>query len=537
MNQIFENNILKKKQENNSPFLFKVALIGRPNVGKSTLFNRLVKKRMALVHATPGLTRDRRYGKAQFGDLVFEVIDTPGLFDPNTESYDNALAKLMKEQTVQAIKEAHVLFFLIDGKVGVLPHDLELAHLIRKYDKKTYLIFNKIENKTEESIAFSESGDLGIGEEVFLISAEHGIGHQDLIALIEDLDEKHREEHFISNFRESTSNLSEEKYSEQPLKLVILGRPNVGKSTLINRLIGEDRLLTMNKPGSTRDSITISWEYKGRTIDLIDTAGLRRNSKIGSNLETLFTMQSKKTLMYSECVVLVIDGSMPIEGQFGVGHFEKGFEKQDLFLSSLALKEGRPLVIALNKWDLNQNKSSEYQKKYLKELKSQIGLHFSKAGDIPIIPISALNQFGISTLMQRVLKQELLWNKKFSTSELNRWCIEATSKHPAPYAGGSRIRIKYMTQIKTRPPTFVLFANKEGELLDSYMRYLTNSFRTQFDLHGIPIRFRTKASPNPYAPLLKKRKSPQSTVKKKINNKTTRKVISKKPRSNKVKKT
>ncbi len=447
-----------------------VAIVGRPNVGKSTLFNRLAGRRLALVHDQPGVTRDRREAVVEFLGLKFRLVDTPGLIDEDTKTLSVTLASAMREQSLMAIQNAGVLLLVVDGQEGCTPYDYELANLLRRHKKPTFVLVNKSEGKNGLQ-GWADAATLGLGEPV-PISAEHGLGMADLQQILES---------YVSET--SVEEWTEEK-PDKPLRLAIMGRPNVGKSTLVNSFIGENRQLTADIPGVTRDAITLNWHYQDRAIELVDTAGIRRQSRVDQSVERLAVMDAERTLRFAEVVVLVIDGSVPLD---------QLIEKQDLTLASQIIEEGRGLVLAINKWDRVKNKNS-----LLVHLQHQLDRHFAQARGIPCIPISALNQKNLSTLMDQVLKIEQSWNRRFKTPDLNRWLREATESHSPPAIAGRRIRLKYILQTKSRPPTFLVFCTKADEVPESYRRYLLNSLRDTFDIPGIPLRMSFRASKNPY---------------------------------------
>ena len=446
-----------------------VALVGRPNVGKSTLFNRLVGKRLALVHNQPGVTRDRREALADFMGLRFRVIDTPGLIDPDSKELSTELSQGMRRQTMAAIEQSNVVVFVVDGIVGCTPYDRELANLIRQSNKPIILLVNKTEGKHGVQ-GMSDAVVLGLGDPI-AVSAEHGLGMSDLEEVLRP---------FVKEAEED-----EEDTSVKPLRLAMMGRPNVGKSTLVNALLGEERQLTADIPGVTRDAITLPWQYEGRSIELVDTAGIRRRSRVDEDVEKLAIMDAERTLCYAEVVILVIDGSIPAD---------ELIEKQDLTLAAQVIEEGRALILAVNKWDMVRDKD-----KLLTHLREQLDVHFAQAKGIACVPISALNNKNVPELMKAVLEVEQSWNRRLPTAELNRWLQFKVDAHPAPIVSGHRIRPKYMTQIKTRPPTFVVFSNKAGDVPDSYKRYLINALRVDFKMPGIPIRLSFKGTKNPYA--------------------------------------
>lgn len=460
--------------KNNLPL---VALVGRPNVGKSTLFNRLVGRRIALVHNQPGVTRDRKEAVADFIGLTFRVIDTPGLMDPSAAEITKELASGMREQTLSAIKAAKVVLFVIDGIEGCTPYDQELARFLRQQNKPIIVLVNKSEGKQGVQ-GIADAAALGLGEPL-PISAEHGLGMSDVELALRPFLEVEKE--VSEEFEEE----DEKKREKRPLNLAIMGRPNVGKSTLVNTLLGEKRQLTADMPGVTRDAIALPWEFEGRAIQLVDTAGIRRQSRVQEAVERLAVMDAQRTLRFADVVVLVIDGSLPQQ---------ELIEKQDLALASEIIEEGRALILAINKWDMVQKKEQ-----LLKHLREQLDVHFAQARGISCVPISALKEQNMEPLMKAVFKVEKAWNRRLPTAELNRWLQFKVDNHPAPIVAGKRIRPKYITQIKSRPPTFMVFATKAGEVPDSYKRYLINGLREDFDMPGIPIRLNFKSSKNPYA--------------------------------------
>jgi GTP-binding protein len=448
--------------QDESPYV--IAIIGRPNVGKSTLFNRLVGKRLALVHAQPGMTRDRREGQGHLYDLSFTVIDTAGLADPDASQ----LTKSMMDQTLEAIAQANLILFVVDGREGCTPYDQELASLLRRQKNPVLMLANKCEGR-HGHLGLADAHSLGLGN-VIAVSAEHGEG---LTELYEALAE------FIPADKDEAE--EEEVQSKKPLQLAIVGRPNVGKSTLINQLIGQERLLTGDMPGVTRDAIALDWVYEGRPIRLTDTAGMRKSGKVTASAEHLAVMDTKRMIQFAEVVVILIDATAPLE-------------RQDLSIVSDIADEGRALVLALNKWDLVKDKD-----KQMKEVQRILGAQLNQVRGITCIPISAIHGKNLNHLMGAIFQVYEAWNKRLPTAKLNQWLQHVVEKHPAPAVAGRRIRLKYMTQIKTRPPTFALFASQAGELPTSYTRYLINQMREDFDLPGVPLRIYLRSAKNPFA--------------------------------------
>lgn len=454
----------------------KVALIGRPNVGKSTLFNRLTGRKLALVHEQPGMTRDRRYGQADLFGLKFSVIDTAGLADPHTGEDHADLLKAMYTQTKRAIEDADVLLFMIDGRQSLTPYDVELSQLLRSTHKPICVLANKTEgHNIFEGVL--DAPRLGL-QPVFSISAEHGQGMDDLFDFLNPHVQS-KKSHLIHEEDEEGIQDANDT-TNMPLRLAIMGRPNVGKSTLVNAFLGEERQLTGDLPGLTRDAIRLEWTYKNRNIQLIDTAGIRRNSRVDETVEKLSVIDAKKALQYAECVVLVLDATQALE-------------KQDLTLAYDIYNEGRAMVIALNKWDLVKDKAA-----FLKNIQHKLTHQLAQAKEIPFIGVCATKKQGLKDLMEAVLLMDVMWNKRIPTARLNTWLREVVSHHPAPAINGRRIRPKYITQAKSRPPTFVLFCSQAEKLPESYTRYLSNSLRVHFDIQGVPIRFWVRSQKNPY---------------------------------------
>ena len=444
---------------------FTVAIIGRPNVGKSTLFNRLVGRRLALVDDTPGVTRDRREGEAALGDLRFTVIDTAGLEDVD----DGSLEARMRAQTEQALEIADVALLLIDARAGLTPLDQHFANWLRQRRVPVVLVANKCEGRVSEA-DISEAYALGLGDPL-PVSAEHNEGMVNLYeALAPFADDKRREGEDL-----------ETRGEEAPLQLAIVGRPNVGKSTLVNRLLGEDRMLTGPEAGITRDSISVPSSFEGRNVQLVDTAGLRRKARVAEKLEGMSVADSLRTIRFAQVVVLVLDAGM-------------GMEKQDLAIARMVIEEGRALILALNKWDLAKDR-----KKALGRVTDRLQTSLPQVRGIPVITCSALTGDGVDELLPAVFAIFEDWNRRISTGRLNRWLEVVSERHPPPLVQGRRVRLRYATQAKTRPPTFVIFASRPQGLPDSYVRYLENSLRDDFNLPGVPLRLHLRKGKNPYA--------------------------------------
>jgi GTP-binding protein len=452
---------------------FTVAIVGRPNVGKSTLFNRLIGRRLALVDDTPGVTRDRRFGEARLGDLDFTAVDTAGF----EEATGPSLEARMRQQTELAVAEADLALLVIDARAGLTPLDQHFANLLRKSKTPVILVANKCEGRAGRS-GIIETYSLGLGEPV-AVSAEHGEGMADLYDAIR----LHAEPAGPTTAEpdDGDTEPGAEDDPGRPLQLAIVGRPNVGKSTLVNRLIGEDRLLTGPEAGITRDAIAIDWRYGDREIRLIDTAGLRRRAKVTEKLEKLSIDDTLRAVRFAEVVVIVLDA-------------EDMLEKQDLTIARLVVDEGRALVIAVNKWDLIEDKPAA-----LRRLTDRIETSLPQIKGIRTVTLSALTGRNLDRLMTAVFEAHAVWNKRASTASINRWLAGVTEQHPPPLVQGRRIKLRYATQIKTRPPTFALFVSRPESLPDSYLRYLENSLRDTFKLDGVPVRLTMRKGKNPYA--------------------------------------
>ena len=449
-----------------------VAILGRPNVGKSTLFNRLVGKRLALVDDLPGVTRDRREGEGRIGTLKFRIIDTAGL----EEAFDDSLEARMRRQTEMALAEADVALLMFDARAGLTPLDSHFAGWLREEETPVIVVANKCEGRAAEAGRL-EAYELGLGDPVG-ISAEHGEGLVELKDAIEAAaPEKAR-----------ARDGGEEAEAEKPLLLAVVGRPNAGKSTLINKMIGEDRLLTGPEAGITRDSISINWHFEGRPVRLFDTAGMRRKARVNRKLEKLAVADGLRAVQFAEVVVLLADATQPLE-------------RQDLVIARQTLEEGRALVIAINKWDLVDDGAE-----VMREIRYRLEGQLAQARGVPIVAFSALTGRGVDKLMPAVFRAYKAWNIRVPTARLNRWLEEMTARHPPPLVNGRRFRIRYLTQAKSRPPTFALFTSSGGDLPDAYERYLINGLRDTFGLQGVPVRMALRKSRNPYEEKARKRR-------------------------------
>ena len=439
-----------------------VAIVGRPNVGKSTLFNRLVGRRLALVDDLPGVTRDRREGEARLADLRFSIVDTAGL----EEADSGSLLGRMRAQTEAAIADADAVLFVIDARTGLLPTDVPFAELVRKSGKPVILLANKAESRAGIANVY-DAYELGLGEPI-AFSGEHGTGIDELYDQLREL------------LPDAGEDEEAERGDDDPVRIAILGRPNAGKSTLINQLIGSDRLLTGPEAGITRDAITIDWTWRGRHAKLIDTAGLRKRARIDDKLEKLATSDGLRAMRFADVVVVLLDATIP-------------FEKQDLTIVDLIEREGRAVVIGLNKWDLVAD-----QQGLLKDLREKATRLLPQVKGAPVVQLSGLAGEGLDRLMQGVFKAYETWNTRIPTAKLNQWLGEAVETNPPPAVSGRRIKIRYMTQIKARPPHFAFFGNQLNALPKSYTRYLVNSLRETFNLPGTPIRVSLRTGKNPY---------------------------------------
>jgi GTPase len=455
---------------------FTVAIVGRPNVGKSTLFNRLVGRRLALVDETPGVTRDRREGKARLGDLTFTVIDTAGLEDAAAES----LLGRMRAQSEAAIAQSDAVFFLVDVRAGVTPTDRALANLVRKAGKPTLLVANKSEGRGGKEGA-DEAYTLGLGDPI-AISAEHGEGLVDLYdALRAALPEQTGAANEVDQEKRDLGK-PHDTGEARPIRIAVVGRPNAGKSTLINCLLGEERLLTGPEFGITRDAIAVDLAWRGRAFQVYDTAGLRRRSRIEEKLEKLSVADALDAIRFAEVVIVLMDGQAP-------------FEEQDLRIVDLVEREGRSLVIGVSKWDLK-----ETERGAIGDLREQADHLLPQVKGVSVVAVSGLTGFGLDRLMEAVADSYAVWNRRVPTNALNRWLNHAIAAHPPPAVSGRRLKLNYLTQPKIRPPTFVLFCTRADAVPDAYQRYLVNGLRETFDLPGTPIRLTLREKKNPYAP-------------------------------------
>jgi len=439
-----------------------VAIVGRPNVGKSTLFNRLVGKRLALVDDRPGVTRDRREGEARLLGLDFRVIDTAGFEDEDPHT----LPGRMRAQTEAAVRDADAALFLIDAREGVTPLDAEIGRWLRVESTPVILVANKAESNAGQA-GILDSYRLGLGEPVAM-SAEHGEGIADLFEALQPLIEGEEAE-------------EEEPAGEgAPLKLAVVGRPNAGKSTLVNKMIGEERMITGPEAGITRDSISVEWQWEGRPVRLIDTAGLRKRAKIDDKLERLSAADTRRAIDFAEVVVLLLDAT-------------RGLESQDLKIADQVIEEGRALIIAVNKWDVAEHASSLFN-----GIKAALGEGLAQLRDVPLLTVSAKTGKGIEMILKVAFELRDAWSRRVPTGELNRWFEDAVDANPPPAPKGQRIKLRYITQVKSRPPSFVVFGNRLDELPESYRRYLLNAMRRDLDLGPVPLRLDFRGRSNPF---------------------------------------
>ncbi len=477
---------------------FTLAIVGRPNVGKSTLFNRLVGKRLALVDDQPGVTRDLREGQARLGDLSFTVIDTAGL----EEATDESLEGRMRRLTERAVEMADACLFLIDARAGVLPSDEVFADILRRKSAHVILGANKAESRAAEG-GLIEAYSLGLGEPIRL-SAEHGEGMAELLDALRPVAEAQADkvQAVEAAAPETDVSVSDDDETpirmptpERPLQIAVVGRPNAGKSTLINQLLGEDRLLTGPEAGITRDAISLPLDWDGVPVRLFDTAGMRKKARVQEKLEKLSVADGLRAVKFAEVVIVLLDAAIP-------------FEQQDLRIADLAEREGRAVVIAVNKWDLEKEKGEK-----LAELKEEFARLLPQLRGAPLVTVSAKTGRGMDRLQAAVMSAYEVWNRRVTTAQLNRWLTGMLEAHPPPAPGGRRIKLRYATQAKIRPPGFVVMCSHPDKLTETYKRYLVNGLRADFDMPGTPIRltFRGQGDQNPYK---NKKKSTPSRLRK-----------------------
>ena len=456
-----------------SAMTFTLAILGRPNVGKSTLFNRLVGQRLALVDNQPGVTRDYREGEARLGPLRFSVIDTAGFESTCSDGLSSDIRKVTK----QALDMSDVCLFIVDAKSGIIPADREIADFLRKQSKPVLVAANKSDGRAAE-LGYQEAFELGLGDPVRL-SAEHGDGFGELY---EEINRVAFDSGIEIESANGTSDGERDTIPPAPMKIAVVGRPNSGKSSLINRVLGRERLLTGETPGITRDSISISVDWLGTKVRLFDTAGMRRRSRVVEKIEKLSVSDGLRAVRFAEVVVILVDAAIP-------------FESQDLRIADLAEREGRAMVVAINKWDLVEEKTQ-----MLRELRQDFELLFPQMKGAPVVAVSALTGAGLARLHAAVQRSYENWNRRVSTGILNRWLEEMVIAHPPPAPRGRRIKLRYMTQANSRPPTFIVMCSHPRLLPESYSRYLVNGLRSRFGLTGTPIRliFRSRAEKNPF---------------------------------------
>lgn len=456
---------------------FTIAIVGRPNVGKSTLFNRLVGRRLALVDDQPGVTRDRREETARLAELEFNLIDTAGIEDARPGS----LQERMRAQSESAIETCDAVLFMFDARLGITADDEHLARLLRRFGKPVILLANKAETKAAQA-GLSEAYSLGFGAPI-AFSAAHGEGIDGLYEALRPMMPELRREDKDADKRASAAPedmADDEAEPDRPIKIAFVGRPNAGKSTLVNRLLGADRVLTGPEAGITRDAISIPWRWRGREVELFDTAGIRKKSRGGEKLEKLSVADALRAIAFADVAVLLLDAASP-------------FDKQDLHLADLIAREGRGIVIAVNKWDLVENPDAK--RRLLEEECERL---LPQLRGVPVVAVSAASGSGIDRLMRAVVKQHALWTTRISTGKLNRWFETALEANPPPAVGGRRIKLRFLTQATTRPPTFITFCSRPDAVPEHYIRYLINDLRRSFDLPGVPIRLFLREKQNPF---------------------------------------
>ncbi|RCL81775.1 MAG: ribosome biogenesis GTPase Der [SAR116 cluster bacterium] len=447
---------------------FRLVIVGRPNVGKSTLFNRLAGKKLAIVHDKPGVTRDVRDTLVEIDEHVFCLMDTAGL----EEERPGELVSRMTEKSINAALRADHVFFVLDGRSGLLPEDRHFADTLRASNLPMTIVVNKCEGKGGD-VGYYESFELGMGEPI-AVSAEHNEGFGELWGRILSL---------LAEHQQNDSEIEDipEDDEGRPIHLALVGRPNAGKSTLFNHLLGEERSLTGPEAGITRDTVAVEWSWNGTRIKLFDTAGMRKRARVVESLEKLSVHDSLRAVRFADVVVLLVDATL-------------GLERQDFVIAEHVEREGRALIVALTKWDLVGQ-----PEEVLEESKYRLSHNMSQLKDVPFIPVSALEEKGMPRLMRNILKLHEIWGRRVGTSALNKWLTDIEGRNPPPAPGGRRIRLRYVTQIKSRPPTFILFVSRPEELPDSYSRFLVNDMRQQFDLASVPIRLYLRKGDNPYA--------------------------------------
>jgi GTP-binding protein len=469
---------------------FTLAIVGRPNVGKSTLFNRIAGKKMAIVNDQPGITRDWREAEGMLMGRPLRIIDTAGL----EESFDDSIQGRMRRQTEAALKEADAVLFMIDGRAGLVPMDEHFALWLRKQGVPVIMGINKCENEKAAAAAIAESYGLGFGDPVVL-SAEHGIGMDMLYDALQphmppeqdmEIEDEKKEENILPHAIDDIEGDENYDFAAQPeeeeksLKIAIVGRPNVGKSTLLNSIVGSERVMTGPEAGITRDAIAVHWEYEGRAFRLVDTAGLRKHAKVVDTVERMAGDDTMRAIRLAHVCVLVIDAIVMLE-------------KQDLTIAHHIAEEGRALVIAVNKWDLIQD-----TKEAMEKLNDRLAMSLAQLKDVPVITLSAQTGRNVNKVLDAVLRAYETWNARVPTGKLNRWLAGMESRNPAPLVDGRANRLKYITQIKSRPPTFVLWVSQSSEMPDIYTRYIVNGLRYDFKMPGVPIRLLVRSSKNPY---------------------------------------